>query len=161
AGFQLTESAEWIPEWGVTNTLGVDGISLLLVLLTTFIMPLAVLAPWEHLDRPTRFFISLHVLTATLIGVCPALDPVPFYIFFDLMFMPMFVLIAIWGGAQRRYAAITFFLYTLVGALLLLVGVLYLGFAAGGDFSYAAISQLELSRTEQLWLFGAFFLAFA
>ncbi len=161
AGFQLTESAEWIPEWGVTYTLGVDGISLLLVLLTTFIMPLVVLASWEHLDRPKGFFISLLVLEATMIGVFLALDLVLFYIFFDLMLVPMFVLIAIWGGAQRRYAAIKFFLYTLVGALLLLVGVLYLGFAAGGDFSYAAISQLELSRTEQLWLFGAFFLAFA
>ena len=159
--FQLTERYSWIPEWGISYVLGLDGISLLLVLLTTFIFPLVILASWEHADRPKGFFISLLVLEAALIGVFLALDLILFYVFFEIMLVPMYALIGIWGGAKRRYASVKFFLYTLVGGLLMLIAILYLAAQAGGDFSYDAVLAAELSRTEQIWLFWAFFVAFA
>ncbi|CAN5491475.1 NADH-quinone oxidoreductase subunit M [soil metagenome] len=161
AGFQLEESVAWIPEWGVTYRLGVDGISLLLVLLTALIMPLAILAAWHHVDRAKGFFVSLLTLEAALVGVFLGLDLLLFYVFFEIMLVPMYALIGIWGGENRRYASIKFFLYTLVGGLLMLLAILYLSFQAGGTFDYDAILALDLSTTEQFWLFWAFFVAFA
>lgn len=161
AGFQLAESVAWIPEWGITYRLGVDGISLLLVVLTAVIMPLVVLAAWEQVERVKGFFIALMTLQAALIGVFLGLDLILFYVFFEIMLVPMYALIGVWGGENRRYASIKFFLYTLVGGLLMLIAVLYLGFQAGGTFDYDAILALDLSRTEQIWLFWAFFVAFA
>ena len=162
AGFQLGEVVPWIPQWGATYRLGVDGVSLFLVLLTTLIIPLGVLSSWEHDTGVKGFFASLLVLEATLIGVFLALDLILFYLFFELMLVPMYALIGIWGGANRRYAAVKFFLYTLVGGLLMLVGILYLYFAAGAvSFDYDVIRQVQLSSTEQTWLFLAFFAAFA
>jgi NADH-quinone oxidoreductase subunit M len=163
AAFQLEETAAFIPQWGIGYRLGVDGISLLLVLLTALVMPLTVLASWEQVDRPKGFFACLLVLEASLIGVFVALDLVLFYIFFEVMLLPMYGLIGIWGSGNRRYAAIKFFLYTLVGGLLMLVGILYLYFAAGaGSFDYDVIrAQVELGTTEQVLLFSAFFAAFA
>ncbi len=161
-GFQLVESAPWIPAWGVTYLVGVDGVSLLLVLLTTFIMPLVVLAAWDHEAGAKGFFASLLGLQAAMVGVFVALDLILFYVFFEVMLVPMYALIGIWGGANRRYAAVKFFLYTLVGGLLMLVAILYLYFAAGAQsFAYEAILGVELSTTEQTWLFLAFFAAFA
>ncbi|MFO8076629.1 MAG: NADH-quinone oxidoreductase subunit M [Egibacteraceae bacterium] len=161
-GFQLVEEAPWIPTWGVTYLLGVDGVSLLLVLLTTFIMPLVVLAAWEHEEGAKGFFASLLGLQAAMVGVFVALDLILFYVFFEVMLVPMYALIGIWGGANRRYAAVKFFLYTLVGGLLMLVAILYLYFAAGAQsFAYEAILGVELSTAEQTWLFAAFFAAFA
>jgi NADH-quinone oxidoreductase subunit M len=162
AAFQLEHSVPWIPEWGITYRVGIDGISLFLVLLTTFIMPLAILASWEQAERAKGFFAALLVLQATMVGVFVALDLILFYVFFELMLVPMYGLIGVWGGANRRYAAVKFFLYTLVGGLLMLVGILYLYFAAGAtSFDYDVIRTVSLSRTEQLWLFFAFFAAFA
>jgi NADH-quinone oxidoreductase subunit M len=162
AGFQLSEQLSWIPQWGATYRLGIDGISLFLVLLTTLIVPLGVLAAWDHEHGPKGFFGSLLALEATLIGVFVALDLILFYLFFELMLVPMYALIGIWGGANRRYAAVKFFLYTLVGGLLMLVGILYLYFAAGAtSFDYDVIRAVELSTTEQTFLFLAFFAAFA
>jgi NADH-quinone oxidoreductase subunit M len=162
AGFQLEEHAIWIPEWGISYRVGVDGISLFLVLLATFFMPLAVLAAWEHTERAKGFFASLLTLEAAMVGVFLALDLILFYVFFEAMLVPMYALIGIWGGVDRRYAAVKFFLYTLTGGLLMLVGILYLYVAAGGtSFDYDVIRQVTLSPTEQLWLFGAFFAAFA
>ena len=161
ADFQLTENAAWIPEWGITYALGIDGISLLLVLLTTFIFPLVILAAWEQEERAKGFFIALLVLESALIGVFLALDLILFYVFFEIMLVPMYALIGVWGGANRRYASVKFFLYTLVGGLLMLVAILYLSFQAGGSFAYADVLAVDLSRTEQIWLFWAFFLAFA
>ena len=161
AGFQLEESYEWVPEWGVTFRLGVDGLSLLLVLLTTLIMPLVILAAWEQTERAKGFFAALLTLEAALIGVFLGLDLLLFYVFFEVMLVPMYALIGIWGGENRRYASVKFFLYTLVGGLLMLLAILYLSFQAGGTFDYDAILALDLSTTEQYWLFGAFFVAFA
>lgn len=162
AGFQLQEVAEWIPQWGIGYRLGIDGVSLLLVLLTTFVMPLVVLAGWNQQRRVKGFFASLLITQAALLGVFLALDLILFYVFFEVMLVPMYALIGIWGSGNRRYAAIKFFLYTLVGGLLMLVGIVYLYFAAGAtSFDYDVIRQVDLSSTEQTWLFLAFFAAFA
>jgi NADH-quinone oxidoreductase subunit M len=162
AGFQLGEQAAWIPAWGVTYRLGVDGLSLFLVLLTTFIFPLVVLAAWEQVERVKGFFGSLLALEAALIGVFLALDLILFYVFFEAMLVPMYALIGLWGGANRRYAAIKFFLYTVVGGLLMLVAIIYLYFAAGAtSFDYDVIRGVSLTGAEQTWLFLAFFAAFA
>jgi NADH-quinone oxidoreductase subunit M len=161
AGFQLQEIYDWVPEWGVTYRVGVDGISLLLVVLTAFIMPLVALAAWEQHDRAKGFFIALLTLESALIGVFLGLDLLLFYVFFEIMLVPMYALIGVWGGDNRRYASVKFFLYTLVGGLVMLLAILYLSFQAGGSFDYDVILALDLSRTEQLWLFGAFFIAFA
>jgi NADH-quinone oxidoreductase subunit M len=162
AGFQMSEQVAWIPEWGISYRLGVDGLSLFLVMLTTFIMPLVMLSAWEQVDRVKGFFASLLALQAAMIGVFLALDLILFYVFFEAMLVPMYGLIGIWGGANRRYAAVKFFLYTLVGGLLMLVAILYLYFAAGGtSFDYDVIRGVSLSTTEQTWLFLAFFAAFA
>ncbi len=161
AGFQLTETIEWIPEWGVSYSLGVDGISLFLVILTSFIFPLVILASWEQVERAKGFFVSLMTLQSALIGVFLGLDLLLFYVFFEIMLVPMYALIGVWGGKNRRYASIKFFLYTLVGGLLMLIAILYLSFKAGGSFDYTTLLQTDLSRTEQIWLFWAFFVAFA
>jgi NADH-quinone oxidoreductase subunit M len=142
--------------------LGVDGLSLFLVLLTTFIFPLVVLAAWEQVERVKGFFGSLLALEAALIGVFLALDLILFYVFFEAMLVPMYALIGLWGGANRRYAAIKFFLYTVVGGLLMLVAIIYLYFAAGAtSFDYDVIRGVSLTGAEQTWLFLAFFAAFA
>ncbi|QBI20369.1 NADH-quinone oxidoreductase subunit M [Egibacter rhizosphaerae] len=160
-GFQLEETAQWIPQWGVTYRLGVDGVSLFLVLLTTLIMPLAILAAWDQVEGVKGFFGSLLALQAAMVGVFVALDLILFYVFFEIMLVPMYALIGIWGGKNRRYAALKFFLYTLIGGLLMLVAILYLYFAAGAQsFDYDVIRQVELTTVEQTWLFLAFFAAF-
>jgi NADH-quinone oxidoreductase subunit M len=162
AGFQLEERVAWVPGWGITYRLGVDGISIFLVMLTTLFMPIAVLAAWEQSERPKGFFVSLMTMEAALIGVFCALDLILFYVFFEAQLVPMYALIGIWGGGRRRYAAVKFFLYTLVGGLLMLVGILYLYFQAGAQtFDYEAFAALNLGQAEQQWLFISFFLAFA
>ncbi len=162
AGFQLQESAAWIPQWGISYRLGVDGISLFLVLLTTFIMPLTLLAGWEQSERIKGYYACLLSMEAALVGVFLALDLVLFYVFFEAMLVPMYALIGIWGSANRRYAAIKFFLYTLVGGLFMLVAILYLYFASGAQsFAYADLLAVSLTSTEQALLFVCFFAAFA
>ncbi|HWB73092.1 MAG TPA: NADH-quinone oxidoreductase subunit M [Egibacteraceae bacterium] len=162
AGFQLTERAQWVPQWGITYRVGVDGISLLLVLLTTFLMPLAVLAAWEQRERPNWFFAALLAMEAGLVGVFIALDLILFYAFFEAQLVPMYALIGIWGAGNRRYSAIKFFLYTFIGGLLMLVAILYLYFAAGAtSFDYDVVGRVALTGTEQTLLFLAFFTAFA
>jgi len=162
AGFQLQESAAWIPQWGISYRLGVDGISLFLVLLTTFIMPLTLLAGWEQSERIKGYYACLLSMEAALVGVFLALDLVLFYVFFEAMLVPMYALIGIWGSANRRYAAIKFFLYTLIGGLFMLVAILYLYFASGAQsFAYADLLAVSLTSTEQALLFVCFFAAFA
>ncbi len=162
-GFQLTEQVPWIPAWGIDYRLGVDGITWPLVMLSTFIIPIAVLATWGHVSERTKgFYIAVLVLETAVIGVFTALDLILFYVFFEAMLVPMYALIGVWGGANRRYAAVKFFLYTLIGGLLMLVAILYLYFKGGATtFDYSALRGLPLSDTEQLWLFLAFFIAFA
>jgi NADH-quinone oxidoreductase subunit M len=161
-GFQLQERIAWVPAWGISYRVGVDGISLLLVLLTTLFMPLVILAAWDQAERPKGFFVCLMSMEAALVGVFCALDLILFYVFFEAQLVPMYALIGIWGGGRRRYAAVKFFLYTLIGGLLMLVGILYLYVQAGArTFDYEAFTALSLSPAEQTWLFVAFFLAFA
>ena len=163
-GFQLVETAAWIPQWGIEYRVGVDGISIFLVVLTAFILPLTVLAAWEQETRAKGFFASLLALEASLIGVFLALDLVLFYLFFEIMLVPMYALIGIWGGINRRYAAVKFFLYTLVGGFLMLVAILYLYFQpGGGTFAYEPLLAVgrNLDTGPQTLLFLCFFLAFA
>jgi NADH-quinone oxidoreductase subunit M len=159
---QMVETFDWIPTIGASFSIGLDGVSLVLVLLTTFLTPLILWASWESVgDKVKAYVASFLVLEAAVIGVFLATDLLLFYVFFELTLVPMYLIIGVWGGAGRRYAAIKFFLYTLLGGLLMLVAILYLYGQAGGTFDYATIRDLELSLTEQRWLFAAFAIAFA
>jgi NADH-quinone oxidoreductase subunit M len=162
-GFQMTTSLDWIPEWGVGYKTGVDGVSLWLVMLTTFLMPLAVLASWSITRRAKAYFIFLLALQTGMIGVFSALDMFLFYLFWEATLVPMYFLIGIWGYERRIYAAMKFFLFTLVGSLLMLAGILFLYFAAGGDptFDYQALLGTPLALDTQRLLFLAFFASFA
>ena len=169
AGFQLEVNRLWIDQLGIRFHLGVDGISLWLVLLTTFLMPLTLLSPQAIGVRNIRvreFTIAMLVLEAGMIGAFVALDLFVFYVFWELMLIPMYFIIGIWGGERRLYAAVKFVIYTLVGSLLMLVAILYLYTqyrAATGSFSfeYTALSHLTLPHLPQVLCFAAFALAFA
>jgi NADH-quinone oxidoreductase subunit M len=167
AAFQFGVRASWIPQWGIQYMVGVDGISVLLVLLTTAIWPIAILGSYNYITRRNKpFYAMLLMLQTGVLGVFMALDLFLFFMFWEIMLVPMYFIIGIWGGERRVYAAIKFFLYTAIGSLLMLVGIVYLAFkyrALTGDltFSYLALQQLPLTFTEQYWLFGAFVLAFA
>jgi NADH-quinone oxidoreductase subunit M len=124
SGYQFEEKAEWVRSWGLTYHLGMDGISLLMVLLTVLLLPLCVLCSWTYISKRVKeFHISLMLMTSACVGVFVALDFVLFYIFWEAMLVPMFLLIAVWGGPERRYASLKFFLYTLAGSTLLLVAM--------------------------------------
>src|SRR6056297_140088 len=158
---QLAESFAWIPELGAELSVAVDGVSLVLILLTTLLTPLILLASWSSIDDRLRGYVAAFlVLEAAVIGVFAATDLLLFYIFFEFTLVPMYLIIGIWGGAKRRYAAVKFFLYTLSGGLLMLVAILYL-FSQAGTFDYAAIAALDLDPGVQRWLFAAFAVAFA
>ncbi|MGH7718626.1 MAG: complex I subunit 4 family protein [Gemmatimonadaceae bacterium] len=164
AEWQAVVDVPWIASWGARFTVGIDGISLFMVLLTTFLMPLSVLGSWSGIrDRQTAYYALLLVLTTGMIGVFVALDLLLFYVMWEVMLVPMYFIIGVWGGERRIYASLKFFIYTMVGSLLMLVAILYLWRAAGGDtFAYEAV--LREGRTSggaALFLFGAFFLAFA
>jgi NADH-quinone oxidoreductase subunit M len=165
---QLVSSAPWIPRWGISYRVGIDGISLFMVLLTTVMMPLSVLASWSSITRRERAFYALMLTLLTgLIGVFIALDLFVFYVFFEVMLIPMYFIIGIWGGANRLYAAIKFFIYTMAGSLLMLVAIVVMvwkiSVATGGlSFSYDYLLENagRLGSTAP-WLFAAFALAFA
>ncbi len=167
ADFQLVERVAWIPAWGIEYRVGVDGISLLLVLLTAFLTPVVVLASWGDIDRWDReFYASLLVLETGMLGAFVALDLFLFYVFWELMLVPMFLVIGIWGGQRRIYATLKFVLFTLAGSLLMLVAILYGAWQVQAQtgtmsFAYERFLALRLSPREQLWLFAAFALAFA
>ena len=166
AAFQFTAQVPWVAHWGIWYRVGVDGISVLLVLLLTLLMPLAVLGSYRYITRRERAFYAMMLLLETgVVGAFVALDLFLFFIFFELMLVPMYFIIGIWGGERRVYAAIKFFLFTAVGSLLMLVAILYLFFkyrALTGDssFAYVDLLRVPLTFTEQYWLFGAFALAF-
>ena len=158
----------WIPAWGARFTVGLDGISLVLVLLTTILMPLAVLGSWTSIrEKAASYYALLLILTTGMLGVFMALDLVFFYLMWEVMLVPMYLIIGIWGGQRRLYASLKFFLYTFIGSLLMLVAVIWLGLQAGQGgppvFAYDAILSLARSGqvTGSLWLFIAFALAFA
>jgi NADH-quinone oxidoreductase subunit M len=167
APFQNQVAIPWIAEWGIYYRIGLDGISLFMVMLTALLLPLMVLGSWTYIQSRERVYYSmLLALTTGVVGVFVALDMFLFYVFWEMMLIPMYFLIGVWGGKDRIYAAVKFFLYTTVGSLLMLVGIVYLFFrneslTGQASFAYMDFLQLPLTATEQWWLFGAFALAFA
>jgi len=161
SGYQFVEKIEWVPQWGLTYYMGMDGISLLMVLLTILLLPLCVLCSWSYISKRVKeFHFSLLMMTSACIGVFLALDLVLFYIFWEAMLVPMFLLIAVWGGPDRRYASIKFFLYTLAGSTLLLVAIIAF-YKSGGTFSIPDLTEKTYSFNFQFWVFLAMALAFA
>jgi NADH-quinone oxidoreductase subunit M len=166
--WQAVVDVPWIDAWGVRFAVGVDGISLMMVLLTTFLMPLAILGGWTSIRvKVPAYHALMLLLTAGVLGVFLAKDLFLFYVMWEVMLIPMYFIIGIWGGERRIYASIKFFIYTMVGSLLMLVAIVYLGLQAGfgqgrPNFSYEAILALQGFQPQvALWLFVAFFLAFA
>ncbi|MEK7946982.1 NADH-quinone oxidoreductase subunit M [Pigmentiphaga sp. YJ18] len=162
AQMQFVEKATWIAEYGVSYSLGVDGISLWFVLLTAFITIIVVLAGWEVItSRVAQYMGAFLILSGLMIGVFAALDGLLFYVFFEATLIPMYIIIGVWGGPNRVYAAFKFFLYTLLGSLLTLVAFIYLWHSAGGTFDILTWHKLPLGQTEQILIFLAFLMAFA
>jgi NADH-quinone oxidoreductase subunit M len=166
-GWNFVVDKEWVASLGIHYKLGVDGISLWLVLLTTFLMPIVLLSSWSAISRKVReFCVTMLVLETGMLGTFLALDLFFFYVFWEIMLIPMYLIIGIWGGDRRLYASIKFVLYTMVGSLLMVVAILYL-YVQHHDatkvwtFDYAALSKLVLAPREQLLCFAAFALAFA
>ncbi len=162
ARFQLVEHHRWIEAFNINYTIGVDGISILLLLLTTLIMPFCVLASWTYItSRVKIFMICLLVMETAMIGVFVALDFVLFYILWEAMLIPMYLLIAIWGGPRKIYASVKFFLYTLAGSILLLVAIIWLYATNNYSFFIPEMMWQDYPFSAQVLVFLAFFLAFA
>jgi NADH-quinone oxidoreductase subunit M len=162
AGMQFVELVPWIARFNVNYHLGVDGISVLFVLLNSFITVLVVIAGWTVIEsRVGQYYASFLALSGVMNGVFAALDGVLFYVFFEATLIPMFIIIGVWGGPNRVYAAVKFFLYTLLGSLLMLVALLYLYGKSGGSFAILDWHKLPLSLSAQQWIFFGFLLAFA
>jgi len=167
AEMQFVESVPWIASLGINYQIGVDGISLFLVLLTTFLTPIVILSSWNDIGKRVRAFLAMMLMLETgMLGAFVSLDLFLFYIFWELMLIPMYILIGVWGGPRRIYAAVKFVLYTIVGSLLMLVAILALYFLHHAQtgvytFNLFALQQTVLSGTTQWWLFAAFGLAFA
>ncbi len=161
AAMQFVEQVAWIDMLNSQYLLGVDGFSMPLILLTTFITPLVVIAGWTSVkERPAQYFAAFLILEGLMIGVFSALDGLLFYVFWEAMLIPMFLIIGIWGGKRRVYATLKFFLYTFLGSVLMLVALIYLYLQAG---SYAILDfhGLPLTITQQTWIFLAMLIAFA
>jgi NADH-quinone oxidoreductase subunit M len=166
-GFQLVERAQWIPRFGISYFLGIDGISLLLVLLTALLTPLVLLSAADSIHKRLKaYLVAMLLLETTMLGTLVALDVMLFYVFWELMLVPMFLIIGVWGGERRVYAAIKFILFTMVGSLPMLVALIYLGFQHGvqaghASFALTDLYRLHLSPSVQGWAALALFLAFA
>ena len=162
SAMQFVEKASWIAPFNVNYYIGVDGISLWFVLLTAFITVVVVIASWEAITtRVNQYMAAFLILSGLMIGVFTALDGLLFYVFFEATLIPMYLIIGIWGGPNKIYAAFKFFLYTLLGSLLMLVALIYLYNKSGGSFDILTWHKLPLSSTIQTLLFFAFFAAFA
>ena len=162
ASMQFVENTPWVLRFNMAYHLGVDGISLWLVLLTSFITLVVVISAWEVItERVHQYMGAFLVLSGVMIGVFCALDGMLFYVFFEATLIPMYLIIGIWGGPNKIYAAFKFFLYTLMGSLLMLVALIYLYIQSGGSFDLAVWQALPLSSKAQTLLFFAFFAAFA
>ena len=158
---QLADDFAWIPGIGARWTLAIDGLSLPLVLLTVCLTPIVFIGAWSAIDKRWKeFAIAMLILETGMLGSLLAVDMLVFYVFWEIMLIPMYLIIGIWGGRDRIYATVKFFLYTMFGSLLMLVAILYLYGKAGGSFSLLRLTQLHLSTPEQSWLFAAFALAF-
>ena len=161
-GMQFVEKHAWIERLNIFYHLGIDGLSLWFIPLTAFITVLVVIAGWEVIEkRVSQYMGAFLILSGLMIGVFCALDGLLFYVFFESTLIPMFIIIGVWGGANRVYASIKFFLYTFFGSLLMLVAILYLYFKAGNSFDILAWQQLPLALNAQILLFLAFLMAFA
>ena len=162
AAMQFVEKAAWIDRFDINYHLGVDGISLWFVLLTAFINVVVIIASWESItSRVNQYMAAFLILSGLMIGVFVALDGMLFYVFFEATLIPMYLIIGIWGGPKKIYAAFKFFLYTLLGSLLMLIALIFLYVKSGGSFDLATWYTLSLSGTAQTFLFFAFFAAFA
>jgi NADH-quinone oxidoreductase subunit M len=162
AGMQFVEKMPWIERFNVHYHLGVDGLSLWFVPLTAFITIIVVIAGWEVIqERVAQYMGAFLILSGLMIGVFSALDGLLFYVFFEATLIPMYIIIGVWGGPNRVYAAFKFFLYTLLGSLLMLIALVYLYFKSGGSFDILAWHKLPLPLDAQTLLFFAFFAAFA
>ncbi len=162
ANMQFVENLAWIDRFNVMYHLGVDGISVWFVLLTAFITIIVVVAGWEVItDRVNQYMGAFLILSGIMIGVFTALDGLLFYVFFEATLIPMYIIIGVWGGPKRVYAAFKFFLYTLAGSLLMLIALMYLYFKSGGSFDLQTWYHLPLPMSVQTLLFFAFFAAFA
>jgi len=161
ADMQFVERISWIAAFEAYYHLGVDGISLPLILLTTFLTPLVVIAGWEVVKkRPSQYFAAFLFLEGLMIGVFASLDALLFYVFWEAMLVPMFIIIGVWGGERRIYATVKFFLYTFLGSVFMLVALIYL-YLQAGTYGIEAFHQLPLTMREQILIFFAFLLAFA
>jgi NADH-quinone oxidoreductase subunit M len=161
AAMQFLESAAWIPTVDAQFHVGIDGISMPLILLTTFTTVLVVIAGWGSIEkRVSQYFAAFLILEGAMIGVFASLDAVLFYVFWEVMLIPMFLIIGVWGGQRRVYASIKFFLYTLLGSLLMLVALIYLHLKTG-SYDLLAFQRAPLGMTAQIYIFLAFFSAFA
>ena len=165
---QFVERLPWIPALNSTYYLGIDGISLPLILLTTLITIPVVVAAWTVIEsRPAQYYAAFLIMEGLMIGVFSAADALLFYFFWEAMLIPMFLIIGVWGGPRRVYATLKFFLYTFLGSVFMLVALIYMYLQTGerldtgAAYSIAAFHQLPLSATEQMWIFFAFLLAFA
>jgi len=159
---QFVELHNWIARFNIHYHVGVDGISVLFILLTAFFTPIVVLAGWRVIEkRVAQYMASFLIMSGIMIGVFAALDSILFYVFWETMLIPMFLIIGVWGGQNRVYAAVKFFLYTLLGSLLMLVALIYLYNQSGGSFSILDFHKVALPMTAQILIFIAFFFAFA
>jgi NADH-quinone oxidoreductase subunit M len=159
---QFVEMREWVRRFNIHYHLGIDGISMLFVLLNSFFTPLVVIAGWKVIEKRVAQYMAAFLIMSGLInGVFAALDSVLFYVFWEAMLIPMFIIIGVWGGPNRIYASVKFFLYTLLGSLLMLVALLYLYNQSGGSFEILDYHQLSIPMAAQVLLFIAFFMAFS
>lgn len=167
AEFAFVEQYDWISLWGIHYHVGVDGIAMLLVVLTTFLTPIVLLGAWTAIEhRVKEFVVAMLVLETAMIGAFISLNLFLFYVFWEAMLIPMFLIIGVWGGERRLYATVKFFIYTMAGSLFMLVAILYMvaqhnaqfGFVT---FEYEDLFRVQFTRYEQLWLFAAFAFAFA
>lgn len=161
AAMQFTENVAWLPSFDINYALGVDGISMPLIVLTTMINVIVVISAWEVIkDRPALYLGSFSIMTGLMVGVFSALDAILFYVFFEATLIPMFLIIGIWGGPRRVYATIKFFLYTFLGSVMMLVALIYM-YTEGGSFGVLDLHALALNEQQQFWIFLAFLAAFA
>jgi NADH-quinone oxidoreductase subunit M len=162
AALQFQENLEWIDRFRVRYHLGLDGISVWFVLLTAFITIVVVLAAWEVIEeRVNQYMGAFLILSGIMVGVFSAQDGLLFYVFFEATLIPMYIIIGVWGGPRRVYAAFKFFLYTLAGSLLMLIALIFLYFKSGSSFEIQTWHNVPLTMSEQTLLFFAFFAAFA
>ena len=160
-GMQFVERTPWIQQFNIQYFLGVDGISTPLILLSTFLTPMIIVAGWTVIkNRPAQYMAAFLILEGLMVGVFAALDAMLFYVFWEAMLLPMFIIIGVWGGERRVYATLKFFLYTFLGSVLMLVALIYM-YLQSSSFSILAFHNMPLDLSQQIWIFLAFLVAFA